>query len=376
MLADLAREFGVCTRWFCSVPGETWPNRNFAHAATSDGAVNIEIGLYDDRTIFEQLEEAGQDWRIYCDGRAHLFAFAPLLTLGRLARWRGIDQFEADVAAGNLPSYTFIEPDYTNGGSNSQHPGNNRVGASGGTDFRRGEALIARVYEALRANPEIFNETVLVITYDEHGGFFDHVPPRRVPAPRRLRREDEGKRSVLDALRLAVSWFFDRSGNFAFTTTGVRVPAVIVSPWIQQGRIDDTPYDHTSIIATVRELFAPRLPALTARDKRAKSFLHLLRERSTPRSAPDLPDLSDQTAVAETVTPQTAAPRGRSDAAEPNVAEPNEFHQQLDAIAVRVRDRINELERQQRARTSRGLSAEGAVDELDRFRATVGLDRQ
>lgn len=366
VLARLAREFGVCTRWFSSVPGETWPNRNFVHAATSDGAVNIEIGFYDDRTIFDQLEEAEQSWRIYCGGQAQLLAFAPLLSASRLGNWRALDEFEADVAAGRLARYTFIEPVYTGGDSNSQHPNSNRTEASRGADFRRGEALLARVYEALRANPEVFDETALVITYDEHGGLFDHVPPARVPAPRRLSREGEPTRSVLDAFRLALAWFFDRSGDFAFTTTGARVPAVVVSPWVQRHRVDDTPYDHTSIIATARQLFAPHLPALTARDERANSFSHLFVERSTPRSGSELPDLSEHLGVAQSDVRDVSGPKAGT------AVEPDEFHQQLDAITSKVHGRVTEVAR---AHDSLRASVGEAVDELDHFCWVLGLER-
>src|SRR5919197_3171699 len=135
VLATLALQFGVCSKWFCSVPGETWPNRNFLHAATSDGTTNIELRFY-----------------------------------------------------------SFIEPNHRpaihvspgGGGhgdtSDSQHPGNNRVANAdydaypqdgrGNEDFHRAEQLLASIYEALRSNPELFERTVLLITYDEHGGLY------------------------------------------------------------------------------------------------------------------------------------------------------------------------------------------------------------
>ncbi|MGH3428071.1 MAG: alkaline phosphatase family protein, partial [Mycobacteriales bacterium] len=92
VLATLAREFAVCTRWFCSVPGETWPNRNFLHAATSDGETNIELRPYTDRTIFEQLEDHGLDWHIYHDDTPQVWAFPRLWDKPeRHARWFGLD---------------------------------------------------------------------------------------------------------------------------------------------------------------------------------------------------------------------------------------------------------------------------------------------
>src|SRR5664279_152024 len=120
-IATLAKEFAVCTSWFSSVPGETWPNRNFAHAATSDDSVDIELGFFYDRTIFEQLTKGHVEWRVYYDGPPELWAFRKLwhrrtlldFILGRAAHignWFTQDQFPAHVQAGNLPPYTFIEP--------------------------------------------------------------------------------------------------------------------------------------------------------------------------------------------------------------------------------------------------------------------------
>jgi len=174
VLSTLAREFAVCQRWFCSVPGETWPNRNFLHAATSDGETNIDIRFYQDKTIFEQLEDHHQSWHIYHDDTPQVWAFNKLWdTPARHANWYPLARFFEHVADGALPSYAFLEPNHRPplhtpdhdprlGGtpdlSNSQHPGNNVVpneqydGYNEGTDtdFQRAEALIAPVYEALR----------------------------------------------------------------------------------------------------------------------------------------------------------------------------------------------------------------------------------
>src|SRR5215469_18227195 len=162
VLARLATEFGVCSRWFCSVPGETWPNRNFAHAATSDGQTQIEIRPYTNRTIFELLEDHEVDWRIYYDDTPQVWAFPALWdTPERHAKWFPLDTFSAHVAAGDLAPYTFIEPNHhpplhtldhepvvgAPDLSNSQHPENNLVSnaaydtftLTGESDFTRGE---------------------------------------------------------------------------------------------------------------------------------------------------------------------------------------------------------------------------------------------
>jgi phospholipase C len=168
VLSQLALEFAVCTRWFSSVPGETWPNRNFLHAATSDGTTNIELRLYNNKTIFEVLEEAGKSWHIYYDDTPQVWAFNELWESdARKANWFRSSEFADHVRSGQLPNYSFIEPNHRppvhvfdgQGVSTSQHPGNNLVANSDYDaspadvpgDFARAEGLIAQVYEALRA---------------------------------------------------------------------------------------------------------------------------------------------------------------------------------------------------------------------------------
>jgi phospholipase C len=306
VLQTLAREFAVCTRWFCSVPGETWPNRNFLHAATSDGETNIEVRPYYNRTIFELLEEDyGRDWHIYHDDTPQVWVFPRLWDRpDRHARWFQLAEFSRHVELGQLPAYSFLEPnhrpplhtlDHDPGIgipdiSNSQHPENNLVpNASydhfvpGDTDFRRGESLIAEVYEALRARPEVFERSLFVITYDEHGGFYDHVPPRtKVP-------NSHSPRSWLS--RLSACVLHKKSTFFDFTMLGPRVPAVVVSPYIAAGKVDDTVRDHASVPATLRALFAPDAAPLTRRDAWSPPF-HRVADLDRPRRGRELPDLS------------------------------------------------------------------------------------
>jgi phospholipase C len=318
VLSRLAQEFAVCDHWFCSVPGETWPNRNFLHAATSDGETDIVIRPYTDRTIFELLEENGQDWRIYHDDTPQVWAFPKLWnTPARHAKWHPLQHFPAEVR--ELPAYTFVEPNHRppfhvmdaqrppgappEMGS-SQHPENNLVSNGSydtyaddrDTDFARGERLLASIYEALRAEPEVFARTLLLITYDEHGGWFDHVPPPTgVPAP--------GDRQpwwtrVLNAV------YHRQTAAFDFTMLGPRVPAVVVSPLVPAGTLDDRVHDHASVPATLRALFAPTTPSLTRRDAWSMPFADLA---SLPEPRTDLPDLSAYTLPVPWGTPEVAA---------------------------------------------------------------------
>jgi phospholipase C len=306
VLSRLAQEFAVCTRWFSSVPGETWPNRNFMHAATSDGETNIEVRYYENRTIFELLSDNAKTWRIYYDDTPQVWAFHKVWDDERYhANWFTMDHFATHVREGSLPNYSFIEPNHRPpvhavgdqppiggaGVSNNQHPENNLVPSdkyptytdTADSDFARGERLIASVYEALRGNQDLFERTLLVITYDEHGGFYDHVPPPTgVPSPG----------DAPTAWTRIIRWLYRRQAqHFDFTMLGVRVPAVLVSPFISPHTVDTAVRDHASIPATVRELFAPSADCLTARDRWSPPF-HRVLNLDIPRKD-DLPDLHE-----------------------------------------------------------------------------------
>jgi phospholipase C len=322
--SELALQFAVFDHWFCSVPGETWPNRNYLHAATSDGETDIEIRFYTDRTIFERLEEHRKSWHIYHDDTPQVWAFRRLWdTPERHANWFPFTRFADHVKAGTLPHYSFIEPnhrpalhdpDHTPGRgapgvSNSQHPENNLVPNADydgfddatDTDFNRADQLVAGIYETLRSEPGVFDRTLLLITYDEHGGLYDHVPPPTdVPPP-------GDKRGFLAEL-LHDIWH-RKVHRFDFRMLGPRVPTVLVSPLIEPGTLASGVYDHASVPATLRALFAPTADPLTRRDAASRPF-HTVLNRDTPRT--DLPDLSrylrPATAPAATAATTTAAP--------------------------------------------------------------------
>lgn len=267
VLGTLAREFAICDKWFCSVPGQTWPNRLFLHAATSDGTVDNKVRFYTNETIFEQLSAAGLTWAIYHDGPAQSWAFRRLWGRGHFRRMKA---FYEDVESGDLPDYTFIEPRHfklLKRYSNSQHPGNN---ARSSRDFDGGEKLICDIYSALIRNPEVWESTLFVITYDEHGGLYDHLPP-----PESRVRFADGKVSP---------------EGFAFDLLGPRVPTVLVSPLIDRHTVDHTEYDHTSILATLRRHWSIPGGPLTNRDAKAATFERNI-SRSSPRTGEEIPRL-------------------------------------------------------------------------------------
>jgi phospholipase C len=316
VLGQLAREFATCHRWFSSVPGATWPNRNFLHSGTSSQSVDIEIGLYDDKTVFELLDDQADHapgtlteppWRIYRDGMPQVMAFRNLWSDDRRGRWRTVDRFLADCAAGTLPTYSFLEPRHSGDGTNSLHPGNNERASGGTSDFARGEELVRTVYTALRDAPGgLFGRTVLVVTFDEHGGLFDHVSPPRTVHP----EPAAAVRHPVTTARRLVAWFVEhRNAPFDFRRLGVRVPALVISPLVEPGTADHVVHDHTSVIATVRDLFAPDQPPLGRRDGTARPFWDLL-TRTEPRPTPAVPPPNYHPEVGEEslATPRSPGP--------------------------------------------------------------------
>ena len=244
VLSGLAKGFAVCDHWYASVPTQTLPNRAFVCAATSHGYMDDKTKTYPVPSIFGALTHHHKSWRIYGYTSQPLTRLNFPDTVHVPARHIGLfTDFQAQAAAGTLPSYAFLEPSWGAAG-NSQHPN---------YDVARGEQLILDTYRALRDGPD-WDTTLLIVTYDEHGGCYDHVPPPSGATP------PDGT-----------------SGEFGFDFTrfGPRVPTVLVSPLIPAGtvfRVPDgsTPLDHTSILATVEKRWA--IPALTARDAAAPTI--------------------------------------------------------------------------------------------------------
>lgn len=273
---QLASEFCLCDQWHCEVPGPTMPNRMYMHAATSEGYVHNDFKRpFTSKTVYELFEEKGLTWATYFHDLNEVMQFRKL---GQTPdHFRRFERWATDVAAGNLPNYTFIVPRFLNGPgpdgntlqANSQHAPE---------DVRFADNLIADVYEALAANTDLFKQSAFVITYDEHGGFYDHVIPGPAPNP-------DGKNSPNpdDRAKFKVPFF-------AFDRIGLRVPSVIVSPWIAKGTVEHRILQHTSVIKTVTEIFGLNGP-LNARDSSARSFADLFENLSESRAADNMPRL-------------------------------------------------------------------------------------
>ncbi len=267
----LADAFCVCDNWYAEVPGPTQPNRFYMHAATSVGAgLNNWTRQLTARTIYDNLQGAGKTWATYSFDQNEVLEFSQLKS--QAARFKSFEQdFAADAKNASLANYSFVIPRFlnsknqggvTNGLANSQHAPE---------DVRYADNLIADVYEALRANADAWSKTVLIVTYDEHGGFYDHVvpPSQGIPNPDGKNSPQPGDPSY--------------APTFAFDRLGLRVPAIIASPWVKAGGVDSTQYQHTSILSTVKKLFG--LPNfLTRRDASANSFEQLFGELSSART--------------------------------------------------------------------------------------------
>jgi phospholipase C len=286
VLAALAREFAVCDHWFSSMPGPTWPNRLFVHAASSAGLDDsptpydtfveelVDGIIFEHGSVYELLDSENIDWSVYHgDHFPQVMALSGMDPTTIAARFHDMDDFEDDLAAGAVANYVFIEPNYgedilenTFKCGNSQHPVD---------DITHGERLIKRVYEGIRNSP-LWRESMLIVTYDEGGGFYDHMPPGAAVPP---------GDSVSDSA--------NNYHDFDFAQLGVRVPAVVCSPWIPRNTIDHREYEHASVPSTVERMWG--LPAMTNRDAHARDLKSLL---SLPTPRTDAP----------TTLPEAAAP--------------------------------------------------------------------
>ena len=293
VFSTLARSFAVYDHWHCAVPSQTFCNRSFFHAATSHGFVTnqgdggYEKWLDPDRadapTVFNRLEEAGIPWRVYYDA-AQLVSMtgvlhAPATEKYWKSNFRTLDQFYLDVESGNLPAYSFIEPRMVFN-HNDMHPpyGVLREGSDGFgdevldgavSDVRAGEALLHYIYSAIKnsTSPTGSNamNTMLFVTFDEHGGTYDHVPPGAAVPP------GDGKKGEM---------------GFGFDRLGGRVPAIAISAYTQKNTIINDPMQHSALVATLSRQHG--LAPLTNRDAESMDMFNAINRRS-PRPVSDWP---------------------------------------------------------------------------------------
>ncbi|HXQ62327.1 MAG TPA: alkaline phosphatase family protein [Acidimicrobiales bacterium] len=288
VISGLARGFAVFDHWFSEVPSQTMTNRSFWTAATSSGyVVNRPMSNFmrhnRAETIFERLEQHEKTWKVYVL-EPDPISFTGIIHMARLRKrfathFVPFSDFERDAAQGTLADLSVIEPNLLAGHSD-YHPAFGRALLPGfevpidpPSSILAGEAFLARIYDAVRSAPSsgasnVFN-TTLVIGWDEPGGTYDHVPPGPVPPP------------DPDAAPGDLGFRFDRSGY--------RVPAVIVSPWVDSGVVVTGEYRHTSLIATLRRVWNLGSP-FSGRDAVARTFDDVL-ALAVPREPDAWPDV-------------------------------------------------------------------------------------
>jgi phospholipase C len=260
VITTLAQNFAVFNRWFASIPGPTLCNRAFAHYGTSFGQVGMTVFYPQGKSIYERMQDAGHTAKLYYFDQQSSSLEVVNLLQHQPQLFGTYDQFLADCQSGKLSDYSFIEPNYSDHDNDDgeqlasdQHPDHN---------VQAGELFIASVYNAIRANPTLWASTALLLVYDEHGGIFDHVPP---PAC-----TPDGYSAGPAATGLNYTFNFDR--------LGVRVPAILISPWVAAGTVvgTDRVFEHASIPATVTNHFIGAYPTATPRERAAQTFLDLL----------------------------------------------------------------------------------------------------
>jgi phospholipase C len=301
VLSQLARSYAISDAWFASVPSQTWPNRAFLHTGTSNGHVDngepADPLQWDVQTIFNVLGALPLNWGVYSDTlitpSLTRTMFPRLWDLGLDGHFHNFQTFEDDCSANTLPAYAFLEPSFLVA-PNDAHPPH---------DVEAAEQLLFRIWKAISTSPG-WTETLLIITFDEHGGCFDHVlpPAGATPPDAASSPGDQG---------------------FGFDRFGIRVPTVLVSPYIQAGTVfrstTAVPYDHTSILATLRDWLRIPTGAMlgSARIRNAPTFESVLTCASPRTDLPDIAPLNTQTTLVS------------------NSAEPNDLQRSLVTATAR-----------------------------------------
>jgi phospholipase C len=245
---SLGRTFPVCDRYFCSVLAQTYPNRRFMLAGTAFGLISTDTSSITEDppngTIFDRLNAHGISWKSYASNISTLFIIASV-PRNNPANMTTMSRFFADAAAGTLPAVSFVDSNIFTG--DEENP----------QDIQLGEAFVSSVVQAVMSGPA-WSKTMLIWTYDEHGGYYDHVPPPPAIAP--------------DTIPPRITVPPDQPGGY--DRYGFRVPTVVVSPRGRRDFVSHTVYDHTSILKTIERKW--NLPAMTYRDANANDLLDCL----------------------------------------------------------------------------------------------------
>lgn len=245
----IANNFIICDNWFASAPTCTQPNRAFALCGQSDGHIdNKTKGInpklfYNCDTIFDRLNDKNLPWKVYYNDLPSSLLLDHQICFNNLKNYEHFRNFASDIESGTLPVFSFIEPEYGFESSSKKI-----------CDVNNGQTLVKNIIESLQSNSEIWNSTLFVISYDECGGYYDHVYPPKAISPNKTTEED----------------------SYAFDQYGCRVPAMLISPRIPRG-VDGTMYDHTSVLSFIE--YNWDIEPLTDRDRNANNFSHLINNK-------------------------------------------------------------------------------------------------
>lgn len=269
-LYALADQFVLCDQWYSAVLGPTWPNRFYLHSAQSNGRMNNAFPEDPDGfawpTLYDRLDAAGIEWKSYFSDLPFLYLFKSLRP--QMGRFGSIEQFVDDARSGRLPAVCQVEPTYFGAAGNDDHPPH---------DTMRGQVFLSTILRAIADGPQ-WARTLVLLTYDEHGGFFDHVAPPTVD---------------------------DERAADGFGQLGIRVPGLVVSPYAKRGAVSSLLYEHSSVPAFIGWLHG--LEPLTVRDANANIFLDALDidriRRDDPRPMPSLPVLEVDPEIAPECVP-------------------------------------------------------------------------
>lgn len=265
---EIAQNFVLFDRWFSSIPGPTNPNRAYITSGTSAGHGTNDDAFSDygltQKSVFQQLDEHNITWKNYSNSTFGSSPFNPDAAFYSWTRTSGrnntnihkLHKFHKDAADGNLPQFSYINPECCN--FQSFHPP---------SPISLGEDFVKDIYESVRNSPQ-WNTTLFILTFDEHGGFGDHVLPPACPAG--------------DDLTYTETAEDGKDYTFDFKRLGVRVPTVLISPWVGKGLIEKKgtnnggEYTHTSILKFLSELWS--MDDLTPRVSWSSTFEHLINE--------------------------------------------------------------------------------------------------
>lgn len=264
----LASTYTVCDRWFAALPTSTQPNRTMAFCGdtTIDHTKTQLISAAGN--IFDWMDRNEVKWRVYHDGLSFFILYSRLWgkVLGDnfCDYERMYNDFKSE-SDDTFPEVIVVEPSYADSPHfGSDQPNDNHPPLAIGF----GEEFLRRTYQAITCNPKRWGNTLMIVYYDEHGGFFDHVPPPKV------------------------DYQVDGGSNTHFTSLGVRIPGILVSPFVEKGGVTHLQFDHTSILQLLAEKFTPGKPYSATVADRKNQGVHSLSEALTAeadKTAPDAP---------------------------------------------------------------------------------------